>query len=36
VDEWLTEHEDDESDNGVRLGLGAYWIEEQLSKRAGT
>ncbi len=36
VDEWLTEHEDEESDDGVRLGLGAYWIEEELSKRAGT
>ncbi len=36
VDEWLTEHEDEKSDNGVRLGLGAYWIEEELSKRAGT
>ena len=36
VDEWLTQHEDEESDNGVRLGIGAYWIEEELSKRAGT
>lgn len=28
VDAWLTEHEDDQVNNGVRLGLGAYWIEE--------
>ena len=36
VDNWLTEHEDETSDTGVRLGLGAYWIEEKNSKRAGT
>ena len=36
VDAWLTEHEDEASDNAVRLGLGAYWIEENNSKRAGT
>lgn len=36
VDEWLTEHEEEESDDGVRLGIGAYWIEEKLAKRAGT
>ena len=36
VDQWLTEHEDEESGNGVRLGIGAYWIEEEFAKRAGT
>ena len=35
VDNWLTEHEDKSSDKGVRLGLGAYWIEEDIKKRAG-
>ena len=27
---WLSEHEMDQdcTDNGVRLGLGAYWIEQ--------
>ena len=34
VDAWLTEHEDSESDTGVRLGLGAYWIEERDIERA--
>ena len=30
IDEWLTEHEldDDSEDQGVRLGLGVYWIEK--------
>ncbi|MDH3266321.1 MAG: DUF6502 family protein [Gammaproteobacteria bacterium] len=30
VDEWLSEHEIDENSNeeGIRLGLGAYWIEQ--------
>ena len=30
VDEWLTAHEIDESsaEKGIRLGLGAYWIEQ--------
>ena len=30
VDAWLTEHEaaDDDNEDTVRLGLGAYWIEE--------
>jgi len=29
VDDWLTEHEikDGDDDSGIRLGLGAYWIE---------
>ncbi len=37
VDAWLTEHEGSESDNSnrVRLGLGAYWIEETIKKREG-
>ena len=31
VDSWLTERESQEAgdENGVRLGLGAYWIEER-------
>lgn len=33
IDAWLTEHEDGEADNGVRLGLGAYWIEEHNIER---
>lgn len=28
IDAWLTDHEDGEAENRVRLGLGAYWIEE--------
>jgi hypothetical protein len=30
VDEWLTEHEIEEgsAEKGIRLGLGAYWIEQ--------
>ncbi len=30
VDEWLIEHELDDNDphEGIRLGLGAYWIEQ--------
>ncbi len=30
VDQWLSEHEldRDSTDDGVRLGLGAYWIEQ--------
>ena len=30
VDEWLSEHEIEEgsADKGIRLGLGAYWIEQ--------
>ncbi len=30
IDQWLSEHEIDENstDAGVRLGLGAYWIEQ--------
>lgn len=29
VDDWLTEHEikDGDNESGIRLGLGAYWIE---------
>ncbi|MDX1508421.1 MAG: DUF6502 family protein [Woeseiaceae bacterium] len=35
VDHWLTEREDESATTGVRLGLGTYWIEEKISKRAG-
>ncbi len=28
VDEWLTEHEAENGDEVVRLGLGTYWIED--------
>ncbi|MFQ5610081.1 MAG: DUF6502 family protein [Woeseiaceae bacterium] len=29
IDEWLTAHElEDDSDDGVRLGLGMYWIQD--------
>ena len=30
IDEWLSEHEMDDNctDEGIRLGLGAYWIEQ--------
>ncbi|MDX1516209.1 MAG: DUF6502 family protein [Woeseiaceae bacterium] len=34
IDAWLTEHEDAEADNGVRLGLGAYWIEDHNTERS--
>lgn len=34
VDAWLTEHEDPEAGDNVRLGLGAYWIEEKETERA--
>lgn len=29
VDDWLSEHEikDGDEESGIRLGLGAYWIE---------
>jgi len=35
VDAWLTEHEQPEAEEteGVRLGIGAYWIEQSKSKR---
>ncbi|MDH4256617.1 MAG: DUF6502 family protein [Gammaproteobacteria bacterium] len=34
VDAWLTEHESSEdSGDAVRLGLGAYWIEEEAPRR---
>ena len=35
VDEWLSAHEDDPagSSDMVRLGMGAYWIEENLNER---
>ncbi len=35
VDAWLTEHEGSEENTSgsVRLGLGAYWIEEKLDQR---
>ena len=33
VDEWLTAHEDNEATECVRLGLGAYWIEERKTER---
>ena len=37
VDAWLTEHEGSESDksSNLRLGLGAYWIEETIKEREG-
>ena len=37
VDAWLSEHEGSESDTSkrVRLGLGAYWIEETIKEREG-
>ncbi len=35
IDDWLTEHEV-ESGSGLRLGLGTYWIEEEVSQTAGT
>lgn len=31
VDEWLSEHEDQNVSGDVRLGLGMYWIEENLT-----
>ncbi len=34
VDAWLTEHEDGQAGDTVRLGLGAYWIEEREIERA--
>ena len=34
VDAWLTDHEDSTGDSGIRLGLGAYWIEERENERA--
>ena len=35
IDAWLTEHErsDKNTSGSVRLGLGAYWIEENLDER---
>lgn len=35
VDEWLTQHEQDEDGDMplVRLGLGAYWIEDEMPRR---
>ena len=33
IDAWLSEHENGEAGDGVRLGLGAYWIEEHVSER---
>ena len=35
VDAWLTEHEQPEAEKtgGVRLGLGAYWIEQPMNER---
>lgn len=33
VDAWLTDHEDERANNTVRLGLGAYWIEEHNIER---
>ena len=34
VDAWLSDHEDDEAEETVRLGLGAYLIEENYTDRA--
>ena len=31
VDAWLSEHENREANSNVRLGLGMYWIEENLN-----
>ena len=36
VDEWLTEHEDPQERTCVRLGMGAYWIEEHPTRRTNT
>lgn len=33
VDAWLTKHEQGEDSTGVRLGLGAYWIEDDCNPR---
>ena len=33
VDAWLTAHEDANAKNVVRLGLGAYWIEDRNSEK---
>ena len=33
VDAWLSEHEDPDAKNAVRLGLGAYWIEDKNNER---
>ncbi len=33
VDKWLTDHEDNEAGDSVRLGLGTYWIEERKTER---
>lgn len=37
VDQWLTVHEVNDADekNGVRLGLGLYWIEDPATTRRG-
>lgn len=36
VDDWLTEHEEEgAAAPTVRLGLGAYWIQEELDERDG-
>lgn len=35
VDAWLTDHEDENAPNPVRLGLGAYLIEERPNERKG-
>ena len=35
VDAWLTDHEDENASNPVRLGLGAYLIEERPNERKG-
>jgi hypothetical protein len=37
IDAWLSENERKDSDtsSGLRLGLGAYWIEEPMKARAG-
>ncbi len=35
VDAWLTDHEDENASNPVRLGLGGYWIEEKPNERKG-
>lgn len=33
IDQWLSDHEVDSADSTVRLGLGSYWIEEEITER---
>ena len=36
IDAWLSEREDHDSKNAVRLGVGAYWIEDRDGERSST